>query len=160
MLTCASLKFIPCIVYPINVCTFFGSHQILASKWWINKLTVSPITALLSKNISITQQYICLRNLPWTKLLVKWHLWVVMTHQLRNCLLATIIAQNNADYICQMTGTLLYACKQLGSAICCWAASHEFQCQTSTEMEALQLPLNNTKTNCFSCFPQEQYAWS
>lgn len=35
---------------------------------------------------------------------------------------------------------------------------HKFHCQTSRKMEALQPLLNNTKTNCFSCFLQEQYA--
>lgn len=75
-----------------------------------------------------------------------WPLWVRVNIGTKQCLL-----RNPFGF--KMSSTLLYGWKQLGSAIHCWTAAHKFHCQTSREMEALQPPLNNTKTNCFIFFP-------
>lgn len=62
-----------------------------------------------------------------------------------HCWLLWVMGQH-----CCKAAMLLYGWKQLGSAICSWTHTHKFQCQTNRGMEALQPPLNNTKTNCFS----------
>lgn len=106
------------------------------TKWWPGRKTDQR------KSIKYQLSFLRISQGPY---LGSWPLWVRVNIGTKQCLL-----RNPFGF--KMSSTPLYGWKQLGSASHCWTATQKFQCQTSREMEALQPPLNNTKTNCFIFF--------